>query len=261
MTDDHLRVDQHGRVRLVTLNRPARLNALSHELLADLRQGLRAADSDSGTRAVVLTGAGRAFSAGADLRAGPSDAEQVLRDYYNPLILDLLQLSTPVIAAVNGIAAGAAVSLALACDLRIAADTTAFQLSFVKVGLVPDAGATWLLPRAVGTARAAEMMLLGRPVPADQALAWGLVNEVTDTAGLLDRALAVAAVLAALPESAGATRRLYQSLVASVAEQLDREATAQGKAQYSPDFAQARRALAAKRPPVPPAPGETGATR
>jgi 2-(1,2-epoxy-1,2-dihydrophenyl)acetyl-CoA isomerase len=244
MAEDHLRVERHGPVAVITLNRPARLNALSHELVADLGSALRAADSDSETRAVVLTGAGRAFCAGADLRGGPSDAEQVLRDYYNPLIADLLHFSTPVVAAVNGIAAGAGVSLALACDLRIAADTAGFQMSFAKVGLVPDAGVTWLLPRAVGTARAAEMALLARTVPAAQALAWGLVNELADPADLPDRALEVAIALAALPSSVGSTRRLLnQSFERSLAEQLDSEATAQGVAQHSPAFAQARQAF------------------
>jgi 2-(1,2-epoxy-1,2-dihydrophenyl)acetyl-CoA isomerase len=250
MPEDHLHVERDGRACLITLNRPAKLNALSHELMTDLRHELRAAERDPGIRAIVLTGAGRAFSSGADLRAGPSDAEQVLREFYNPLITDLLQFSTPVVAAVNGIAAGAAVSLALACDLRIAADSAAFQLSFVKVGLVPDAGATWLLPRAIGTARAAEMMLLGRALPAAEALAWGLVNEVTDPASLRARALEVAATLAALSASVGAARRLlHQSPERSLADQLDSEATAQGMAQRGPDFEEARRAFAEKRSP------------
>jgi 2-(1,2-epoxy-1,2-dihydrophenyl)acetyl-CoA isomerase len=250
MSQDHLRVEQDRRVTVVTLNRPHRLNALSHDLLADLRRVLRAADRDSGTRAIVLTGEGRAFSSGADLRAGPSDAERVVRTYYNPLITDLLSFGTPVVAAINGITAGAGVSLALACDLRIAADTAAFQLSFVRVGLVPDAGATWLLPRAVGTARAAEMALLGRSVPASEALTWGLVNEVTDPGSLRNRSLEIAATLAALSTSVGATRKLLnQSPERPLSEQLDMEAIAQGKAQHGPDYLEARRAFAEKRPP------------
>jgi 2-(1,2-epoxy-1,2-dihydrophenyl)acetyl-CoA isomerase len=250
MSEDHLRVEQDGRVTVITLNRPGRLNALSHGLLVDLRRALEDSDRDRGTRAIVLTGEGRAFSSGADLRAGPSDAERVVRTYYNPLITDLLSLDTPVVAAINGVAAGAAVSLALACDLRIAADTAAFQLSFVKVGLVPDAGATWLLPRAIGTARAAEMALLGRSVPAAEALTWGLVNEVTDASNLRNRSLEIAATLAALSTSVGTTRRLLtQSLERPLGDHLNSEATAQGKAQHGPDYLEARRAFAEKRAP------------
>jgi 2-(1,2-epoxy-1,2-dihydrophenyl)acetyl-CoA isomerase len=248
--EDHLRVQRHGQVAVITLNRPARLNALSPELITDLREVLRDADGDRGTGAVVLTGEGRAFSSGADLRAVPQDAEQFLRDYYHPLVTDLLQLGTPVVAAINGIVVGAAVSLTLACDLRIAAATAVLQMPFVRLGLVPDAGATWLLPRAIGTARAAEMALLGRPVPADQALAWGLVNEVTDPAGLRDRALAVAATLAALPPSAGMTRRLLnQSPQRTLADQLASEAAAQGAARQSPEFEEALAAFTRRQPP------------
>lgn len=246
----HLVTDQAGPVRVITLNRPDRLNALSHALMADLRQVLQEAESDPGTRAIVLTGAGRAFSSGADLRGGPSDAEQVLREHYNPLITDLAGYSTPLVAAVNGVAAGAAVSLALACDLRIAAETASFRMSFVQVGLVPDAGSTWMLPRAVGTARAAEMMLLGRPVTAGEALTWGLVSEMTEPGALGARALDVAGAMAALSSSVGATRRLlHQGAGGALGEQLDREATAQGIAQRGPDFAEARQAFAEKRKP------------
>lgn len=250
MSEPHVRVDRDGPVTIITLNRPERLNALSHDLLVDLRQILRYADRDRGTRAIVLTGEGRAFSSGADLRGGPSDAEEVVRTYYNPLITDLLSLGTPVVAAINGVTAGAGVSLALACDFRVAAETAAFQLSFVKVGLVPDAGATWLLPRLIGAARAAEMALLGRLVPAPEALTWGLVNEVTGVREVRDRAVEVAARLATLSASVGATRQLLnQSFERSLSEQLDSEATAQGKAQHGPDYQEARLAFAEKRTP------------
>jgi 2-(1,2-epoxy-1,2-dihydrophenyl)acetyl-CoA isomerase len=250
MSDRHVRVDRDGPVTVITLDRPDRLNALSHDLLVDLRQIVKAADHDPRTRAIVLTGEGRAFSSGADLRGGPSDAEEVVRSYYNPLITDLLSLGTPVVAAINGVTAGAGVSLALACDFRIAAETAAFQLSFVKVGLVPDAGATWLLPRLIGAARAAEMALLGRSVPASEALTWGLVNEVTDVQAVRDRAIEVAAHLATLSASIGAIRQLLnQSFERSLGEQLDSEATAQGKAQHSPDYQETRRAFAEKRTP------------
>lgn len=245
MADNHLITERQGHVAAVVLNRPERLNALSHGLLVDLRDLLRDLDRGTGTRAMVLTGEGRAFSSGADLRAKPSDAEQVLRTFYNPLITDMLEMGTPIVAAINGVAAGAAVSLALACDLRVAADTATFQLSFVEVGLVPDAGATWLLPRTVGAGRAAEMALLGRSVPAAEAAAWGLVNEVTDAGRLRTRSMEIAAALAGLSTSVGVTRRLLnQSTQRPLAEQLDSEAAAQGQAQHGPDYAAARRAFA-----------------
>jgi 2-(1,2-epoxy-1,2-dihydrophenyl)acetyl-CoA isomerase len=250
MSEDHLHIEQQGHVTALTLNRPERLNALSHDLLRDLRQALRNADQDLGTRAIMLTGSGRAFSSGADLRGGPSDAEQVVRTFYNPLITDMLAMGTPIVAAVNGVAAGAAVALALACDLRIAAETAAFQLSFVKVGLVPDAGATWLLPRVVGAGRAAEMALLGRSVTAAEARAWGLANEVTRTDDVRDRALEVAQELAALSESVSTTRHLlHRSFDRSLSDQLDSEATEQGRAQHGADYREARRAFTEKRAP------------
>ncbi|MFF2847672.1 enoyl-CoA hydratase/isomerase family protein [Streptomyces sp. NPDC058001] len=250
MPEENLHLSEAGQVALIALNRPDRLNALSHSLLVDLRRALRDADRDSGIRAIVLTGEGRAFSSGADLRGEPRDAEEVVRTLYNPLTTELLSLGTPVVAAVNGVAAGAAVSLALACDLRIASESASFQLSFVKVGLVPDAGATWLLPRAVGAGRAAEMALLGRSVPADEALAWGLVNEVTPADTVRERALAVAADLAALSRSVGTTRQLLnRSFDIGLGDQLDREASAQGRAQHGADYLEARRAFAEKRAP------------
>ncbi|MCG7207419.1 enoyl-CoA hydratase/isomerase family protein [Streptomyces arenae] len=245
-----LRLDRDGPVAVLTLDRPERLNALSHDLLVELRMRLRALDEDRGVRAIVLTGAGRAFCAGADLQSGPSDAESVLRTYYNPLISEMSDLRTPMIAAVNGVAAGAAVSLALACDLRIASENASFRLSFVRVGLVPDAGSTWLLPRAVGTARAAEMALLGRPVHAAEALDWGLVNEVTPVGEVGKRALELAREVSALSSSVGPTRLLLsRGLGVDLAEQLNAEAAVQGRVQGEPDYQEARRAFAEKRSP------------
>ncbi|OLL73477.1 Enoyl-CoA hydratase [Pseudonocardia sp. Ae168_Ps1] len=239
-------------VARITLNRPDRMNALSHELLVELRTALEACDGDPGVRAVVLTGAGdRAFSAGADLRGGPSDTEQVLRTYYNPLVSAMIAARTPLIAAINGVTAGAGVSLSLACDMRIAATTASFSLAFVRVGLVPDAGATWLLPRAVGTGRAAEMALLGRKVAAEEARDWGLVNEVVATGEALERASEVARAIASLSSSTSAIRALlHGSAHRSFDAHLDAEATAQGTAQHHPDYQEARAAFAERRQPV-----------
>lgn len=250
MTEDHLTHELRDGFAVLTLNRPDRHNALSHALVADLRERLELLDADVRVRAVVLTGAGRAFCAGADLGGGPSDAEDVVRRLYNPLIQQVTGMSTPIVAAVNGPAAGAGLSLALACDLRIASPDAAFVLSFVKVGLVPDAGATWLLPRIVGAARAAEIALLGRKIDATRAESWGLVNELVPADELLNRACAVASELAAVSASVGAIRRLLtDGFSTSLATQLDAEATAQGRAQHHPHYAEARQAFREKRAP------------
>ena len=238
-------------VAVVTLNRPDRLNALSHGLLVELRSVLGTLNDDRRVRAIVLTGAGRAFSAGADLRGGPSDAEQVVRDYYNPLVDDMLTHRCPLVAAVNGVAAGAAVSLAAACDYRVAAADASFQLSFVRVGLVPDAGATWLLPRIVGAGRAAEMALLGNRVDAHTALSWGLVNRVADSPDAsVEMASVLGRELASRSASVAAARRLLQTTWSSSREaQLELEATTQGVLQHSHDYREARSAFTEKRKP------------
>ena len=166
----------------VTLDRPDARNALDAALKRELLAAIRAAGRDRAVRALILTGAGPAFCAGQDLRESSApDApplSTVLRGTYNPLILAMRGLDKPIVAAVNGVAAGAGMALALACDLRIAADTASFVLAFGRVGLVPDSGTTWFLPRLVGPARAAELALIGDPLPAADAERWGLVNRV-----------------------------------------------------------------------------------
>ncbi|WP_345419113.1 enoyl-CoA hydratase-related protein [Pseudonocardia xishanensis] len=243
--DEGLRIEDRDAVRVLALDRPDRRNALSHALVDALHDEIVAAERDPAVRAVVLTGAEGAFSAGADLRGPAADAGEVVRDHYNPLVRTMLGVETPMVAAVNGVAAGAAVSLALACDLRVAASETTFRLAFAKIGLVPDAGATWLLPRIVGSGRAAEMALLGEPVDADTALAWGLVNRVEATGPQAQQAAVELA--AGLGEIAGVTRRLLASAATNdLTTQLDEEAVAQGKAQHGPQFAAARAAFAGR---------------
>jgi 2-(1,2-epoxy-1,2-dihydrophenyl)acetyl-CoA isomerase len=248
MSHDHLRIAHHGDVAVVTLNRPDRLNALTAGLLDDLRATLH--DLAGAARAIVVTGAGRAFSSGADRLAGPSAADALLREHYNPLVIAMLELAVPLVAAVNGLAVGAGASLALACDVRIAGRGARFHLPFVKAGLVPDAGASWLLPRIVGAGRAAEMALLGRPVDAHEAREWGLVTRVADDERLLAEALALAAELAALSSSVGAAKRaLLRSAGATLQDQLALETRLQGEAQRHPDYAEARAAFRDKREP------------
>jgi 2-(1,2-epoxy-1,2-dihydrophenyl)acetyl-CoA isomerase len=242
---------RHGAIGVLTLDRPDRLNALSHDLLSALRRQLMQLEQDDSVRAIVLTGRGRAFSSGADLRGPPSDAEDVVRRLYNPLVSDMRNARTPLIAAINGVSAGAAVALALACDLRIADEDAYFQVSFTKVGLVPDAGLTWLLPRAIGSTRAMEMAMLAQRVDASKALDWGLVNEVSPRGGSLARALEVAENVAKLSSDAvGMTRNLlWSSASRSLEEQLDHEATNQGIAQHGEDFAEVRAAFRENRKP------------
>jgi len=244
-------VARDGCIGIITINRPRRLNAVPPEAGDALRQAFLELEAEPEVRAVVLTGAGRAFCAGADISpgAGPGDAEQVLRDCWNPLITTMLELDVPIIAAVNGVAAGAGASLAFACDLRVADRSARFQLSFVRIGLMPDAGASWLLPRLVGLGRANEMALLGRDLPADEAQGWGLVNEVVEDGLALDAAIALGRRFGAVSASAGTIKTAHLAgLDSRVEDQLEREAVLQGRLQERPDFAEATAAFVAKRP-------------
>jgi 2-(1,2-epoxy-1,2-dihydrophenyl)acetyl-CoA isomerase len=247
---EHLLCQRQDGYAVVTLNRPERYNALTHALVADLREQIERLEAEDDVRAIVITGAGRAFCAGADLNAGPSDVEEVIRRLYNPLVEQLASMDTPLIAAVNGPAAGAGFSLALNADLRLASTKASFSMSFVKVGLVPDAGATWLLPRVVGTTRANQIALLGRKITADQALAWNLVNELVPTEDLLRRASALAAEIAALSASVGPNRQLLRGgQSVDLATQLEAETVAQGRAQARPHYEEAKQAFVEKRAP------------
>jgi 2-(1,2-epoxy-1,2-dihydrophenyl)acetyl-CoA isomerase len=192
-----IRLEAADAIATLILNRPQALNAFDRAMKTELLAALRSVERDISVRALVLTGEGRAFCAGQDLRESfggddPTLADE-LRLRYNPVILAIARLSKPVIAAVNGVAAGAGCSLALACDLRLAAESASFVLAFGRVGLVPDSGATWFLPRIVGQARAAELALVGDPVSAEDAARIGLVNRVVPDELLLDEARALAA--------------------------------------------------------------------
>ena len=250
-----LRHDVEGAVATLTLDRPDALNALTVELKDELLAALGRTRRDRSVRAVVLTGAGRAFCAGQDLRerqrpdAAPLEVE--LRERYNPIIRAMVGLGQPIIAAVNGIAAGAGASLALAADLRIASDSASFVLAFGRVGLVPDSGATWFLPRLIGAARAAELALLDEPLDAETALRWGLVSRVVPGDRLLDTARAMAERLAAgAPIASALTKRaLRRSLEADLDDALDYEASLQGIAGRSADHAEGIAAFTEKRPP------------
>lgn len=202
-----IQVAQTGAVCVITLNRPDRLNSFTAAMHAELRAALDAvADPGSGVRALVLTGAGRGFCAGQDLSdrnvaadAAPPDLGQTIDTTYNPLVRRLRGLKLPVICAVNGVAAGAGANIALACDIVLAARSASFIQAFCKIGLIPDSGGTWTLPRLVGMARATALAMLGDKISAEQAAAWGMIWKVVDDAALLDEATALATHLASQP--------------------------------------------------------------
>ena len=248
-------VDAEAGIATVTLRRPDALNSLTVPMKQELLAALRSLERNVEVRAVVLTGAGRAFCAGQDLRerlepdAAPLGAE--LRERYNPIIRAMRSLPKPIVGAINGVAAGAGASIAMACDLRIASDTASFALAFGRVGLVPDSGATWFLPRLVGAARAAEIALLGDVVPATDAERIGLVSRVVPAGELAAEARAVAARLAAgAPRAIALTKRaLDRAWDGDLDAALEYEAHLQDMAGRSKDHAEGMAAFLEKRPP------------
>jgi 2-(1,2-epoxy-1,2-dihydrophenyl)acetyl-CoA isomerase len=252
---DGLRLDIDGAVATLTLDRAAALNALTVPVKVALREALESLASDRDVRAVILTGAGRAFCAGQDLAereqpdAPPLDVE--VRERYNPIIRAIRSMGQPVIAAVNGVAAGAGASLALACDLRIASEDARFVLAFGRIGLVPDSGATWFLPRIIGLARAAELALVGDQVDAAEALRIGLVSKVVPGDQLMLDARSLAVRLAAgAPLAMALTKEaLQRSPTIDLDEALEGEAKLQGIAGLSADHAEGLSAFREKRPP------------
>ncbi|MEO8463055.1 MAG: enoyl-CoA hydratase-related protein, partial [Chloroflexota bacterium] len=242
-------------VATITLNRPAALNSLTIPMKERLLGALETAAADPTVRAIVLTGAGRAFCAGQDLRerlepgAPPLDKELTLR--YNPIVRAIRNAPQPVIAAINGVAAGAGASLAFACDLRIAAETASFVLAFGRIGLIPDSGATWTLPRLVGAARAAEIALLGDSVSAEEALRIGLVSRVVPADELGAAAAENAGRIAAgAPLAMTLTKRaLADAFDRDLDAALGAEAEAQGMAGAHPDHAEGLAAFVEKRAP------------
>ena len=234
-------ITRDGAVLTIALNRPDKLNAFDAATHKAFAGALKEA-ADGAIRAVVLTGSGRGFCVGQDLvelREGERDVAALLRERWNRHVLGLRGLEKPVLAAVNGAAAGAGLSLACACDLRIAADSAAFVPAFVNVGLVPDTGGSWLVPRLLGYAQAFDWMCSGRKIGADEALAWGLVSEVVPVDGVVARAQERAARFAALPTKAIAmTKRLFERAAASrLEDQLELEAQLQLAATRTDDFA------------------------
>jgi 2-(1,2-epoxy-1,2-dihydrophenyl)acetyl-CoA isomerase len=257
MTYQLITVDSEQGVATITLNRPDVLNSFNMAMAAELQHALQAAGEDDRVRAVLLTGAGRAFCAGQDLaEAAPSDGSpppisEIVRKSYNPIVRAIRGLEKPVVCAVNGVAAGAGANLALACDVVLAADTASFVQAFAKIGLIPDTGGTFFLPRLVGLARATALAFFGDKLPATDAQTMGMIYRVVEASRLLDEARALARRLATQPTRGfGLTKRAFnQSLANDLDAQLEVEAELQAEAAQTADFAEGVRAFLEKRQP------------
>ena len=263
MSEPLVLVTQTGAVRVLALNRPTALNSFNAPLHAALLAALDSAASASDVRCVVITGSGRAFCAGQDLSdpavapdlspgAPPKDLGTVIEHWYQPLCLRIRSMPVPVVAAVNGVAAGAGANLALGCDLVLAARSASFIQAFTKIGLVPDTGGTWLLPRLVGRAQAMALALLGDKLPAAEAERIGLIWRCVDDASLLEEATVVAQRLAAMPTKALVATRHALDAAAQVeyAQALTLEAAAQRTLGASDDYREGVAAFVGKRAPV-----------
>ena len=242
----------------LTLNRPDKLNAFTPEMHKVLRDALEQALDDHSVRALLITGAGRGFCAGQDLSqrnvsadAAPIDLSVSLGSNYNPLVRRLRALPKPIVCAVNGVAAGAGANIALACDIVIAARSASFVQSFCRLGLVPDSGGTYFLPRLIGTARAMGLALLGDKLSAEEAERWGLIWKVVDDSALLDEANAIAKRLATGPTKGyGLIKKaMYASAGNSLDAQLDLERDLQREAGFSADYREGVAAFLQKRTP------------
>ncbi|MHC6226874.1 2-(1,2-epoxy-1,2-dihydrophenyl)acetyl-CoA isomerase PaaG [Pseudomonas sp. X10] len=258
MTFEHILFDIDDGLAFLRLNRPEQLNSFNAQMHAEVREALKQVRSTPGVRVLLITGEGRGFCAGQDLAdrnvapgAAMPDLGQSIEQYYNPLIRTLRDLPMPVICAVNGVAAGAGANIPLACDLVLAARSASFIQAFCKIGLVPDSGGTWFLPRLVGVARAKALALLGNRLSAEQAEQWGLIYQCVDDAALRDEALKLARHLAAQPTAGLALikRGLNASLDNSLDEQLELERDLQRLAGRTEDYREGVAAFMAKRTP------------
>ena len=257
--DQLVLVEKRDGYRILTLNRPDKLNSFNAELHLALRAAMDAAEADKSCRAIILTGAGRGFCAGQDLsdrmvtiKAGEApNLQDTIGLYYNPLIRRIRAYPMPVICAVNGVAAGAGANIALACDIVVAARSAKFLQAFAKIGLMPDAGGTWSLPRLAGPARARGMAMLAEPITAETAEAWGMIWKVTDDAALMSDAEAMATKFATAPTSALAAikRALDAAETNTLDQQLDLERDMQQALATGPDYAEGVSAFFAKRAP------------
>jgi 2-(1,2-epoxy-1,2-dihydrophenyl)acetyl-CoA isomerase len=258
MNDNPVLVDVRSGYRIITLNRPQRLNAFTEAMHQALAAAIAEAEQDDTCRALLLTGTGRAFSSGQDLNERITASGEVvvpgaaLEKYYNPLVRKLRSLPFPVVCAVNGMAAGAGCNVALACDIVLAARSATFLQAFARLGLVPDAGGTWLLPRLVGQARARGLALLAEPLSADKAEEWGLIWKAVDDDALMAESEKLCVHFSTAPTfGLGLIKRaLDVSEDNDLKTQLDRERHLQREAGSHPDYAEGVRAFLEKRKPV-----------
>src|SRR5436190_11699607 len=257
MDDQPILMERRAGYRVITLNRPQRLNAFTEAMHEALKRAIAEAEEDDDCRALLLTGAGRGFCAGQDLNdrlAKPGDKMVLggtLEHYYNPLVRRLRALPFPVVAAVNGVAAGAGANVALACDIVLAGKSATFVQAFAKIGLVPDSGGTWILPRLVGQARARALSLLAEPLSAEKAEQWGLIWKAVGDNELMDEAIKLCAQFASGPTYGYSLikRALDASELNDLSTQLDLERDLQREAGNSPDYAEGVRAFMEKRAP------------
>jgi 2-(1,2-epoxy-1,2-dihydrophenyl)acetyl-CoA isomerase len=257
MVEQPILIEPRTGYYVITLNRPQRLNAFNEAMHQSLKRALAEAESDESCRALLLTGAGRGFCSGQDLSDRLSKTGETivlggaLEAYYNPLIRKLRALPFPVVAAVNGIAAGAGANIALACDIVLAGRSASFMQAFARIGLVPDCGGTWFLPRLVGPARARGLALTAEPLPAEKAEAWGLIWKMVEDDVLMEEAHRLCAQFAAAPTIGLALtkRALDESWSNDLDAQLDFEREAQHEASLTPDYTEGMRAFMEKRPP------------
>lgn len=248
--------ETRGQVLIITLNRPDKFNSFNREMAMQLIDSLDKAEKDPEVRAIVLTGAGKAFCAGQDLSEamdpnGPG-IDRIVNEHYNPIILRIRNIEKPFIAAVNGVAAGAGANIALACDIVYAASSSSFIQAFSKIGLVPDSGGTFVLPRLIGQQLASALMITGDKLSAEEALKHGLIYKVFDDASLMEQSLASATQVAAMPTGAiGLTKRLLnQSATNNLQQQLQMEGQLQVKAAGSYDYKEGVTAFLEKRKPA-----------
>tara|TARA_R110002096_G_scaffold432100_1_gene648294 strand:+ start:124 stop:933 length:810 start_codon:yes stop_codon:yes gene_type:complete len=262
MSDARVLLDVKDGIATMTLNHPDALNAFGHKLKQDMGAALDQLDkaiADRSARVLVITGAGRGFSSGANLndpdkpprdRAAEArgEAKSDLEDFYNPMFVRLRGLSIPTVAAINGVAAGVGMSLALSCDFKVMAKSAFFLQAFARIGLVPDGGSSWILPRLIGMSRAMELSMLAERLPAETAGEWGLVNRVVEDNKVMDEAMSYASRLANGPKALGLIRQLYwASLENGYAEQMQLESDMQSKAGLTKDSAEGVAAFREKR--------------
>ncbi len=255
MTYTTIRCDRDDGLATVTLNQPEKLNAVSRRMISELKECWEALATDTSVRAVLLTGAGRGFCAGADLsdpdraQGATADSGAALEHFFNPVIRTMRALPKPIVAAVNGVAAGVGMSFVTASDIAIAGRSASFLQAFARIGLLPDGGSTWFLPRLVGDARARAMAMLAQQIPADKALAWGLIWDVVDDAALMETATALARRLANGPLALASIKKALNVAHGNdLSAQLDVERDLQRELGRSEDFKEGVAAFLAKRP-------------